>query len=84
VPGVGQEGGGVGASLGGVGERAVAKLVQRPRPARADGGGLLKQLSGPTVRQSCPPRGWVEVTGWELHAGATVCEEDRAGPAPLE
>jgi hypothetical protein len=25
--------------------------------------GLLKQLGGPTVRQSCPPGGRVEVTG---------------------
>jgi hypothetical protein len=43
-----------------------------------------KQRGGPTVRQSCPPGSRVEVAGWELHAGASVCEEHRAGPAPLE
>lgn len=57
VPGVGKQGGGVGAGFGSVGERRVAKLVQRPRPAGIGDGGPLQQLGGAAVRQPRAPSG---------------------------
>jgi len=65
VPGVGQEGGGVGASLGGVGERAVRSWCSAHCPP----GQMTVACSTtrPAVRQSCPHGSRVEVAGWELH-----------------
>jgi hypothetical protein len=76
---VGQEGRGISASLGGVGERRVAELMQGP-PA----GVLIEQLGCPPVGQPCLAAGRIEVGSRERQAGSPFGEEHRAGTATVE
>jgi hypothetical protein len=75
VPSAGQQHRQVGAVLGGVGERRVAKLVQRPPGPHA------KQVGRPPVRQPGPPAGRIQVEAGDRVGRSAASEKHRpAGP----
>lgn len=70
--------------FGGVGERGVPELVQRPRPTRQVTRRRGEQFGGATVGQSSFPRAGVEVAGGQRHTCLPVGEEQRPAAAVAE
>ena len=81
MAGVGEQGSGVGAVLGGVGERAVAQLVQGERSAGQGRCRVFEQFGGAPVGQPGLAGSGVQVSRRQLDAGGAGGEEERAGLA---
>src|SRR5437899_6634243 len=80
VPRTGEQNRRVGSVLGGVGQRGVSKLVERP-PI----GGLSEELGGATVRQPGATSNWTQVDTRHCPRRLAISEEHRAGsPASQE